>query len=176
MSVLPCPDCGGSRLKKESLAVKIRERSIYDIVRMPVKEAKELFSLIKPDKREMAIAKQIFKELRERLGFGGVVFSDDLSMEGASVAGGVVARATAALAAGCDMALACNSPASTDELLAGLDFAIPPVSLARLARMHGKPQRAGGMVRLREDARYAKALHALAGVGQRDGELPLGGA
>jgi excinuclease ABC subunit A len=81
MSVLPCPDCGGSRLKKESLAVKIRERSIYDIVRMPVKEAKELFSLIKPDRREMAIAKQIFKELRERLGFLSDVGLDYLTLE-----------------------------------------------------------------------------------------------
>lgn len=114
--------------------------------------------------------------LRERLGFGGIVFSDDLSMEAARVAGGVVARARAALAAGCDMVLVCNSPAATEEVLAGLDYSMPAVALARLARMHGKPPRAGGMVKLREEARYAKALHALAGVGQRDGELPLGGA
>jgi beta-N-acetylhexosaminidase len=110
--------------------------------------------------------------LRGRLGFGGVIFSDDLSMEGAAVAGGVVERATAAFAAGCDMALVCNNPAATDELLGNLSYTMPAVSLARLARMHGKP-RAGGMVRLREDARYARALQAIAGIGLRDGELPL---
>ena len=110
--------------------------------------------------------------LRGRLGFGGVVFSDDLSMEGAAVAGGVVERAEAAFAAGCDMVIVCNNPASIDELLEKLSHAMPAVSLARLARMHGRP-RAGDMVKLREDARYARALRALAGIGQRDGELPL---
>jgi beta-N-acetylhexosaminidase len=110
--------------------------------------------------------------LRGRLEFGGVVFSDDLSMEGARVAGDVVARAKAALAAGCDMVLLCNDPAGADELLGGLNYAMPAVSLARLARMHGRLL-AGGMVRLREDARYSRALHAIAGIGLRDGELPL---
>ncbi len=110
--------------------------------------------------------------LRGKLGFGGVVFSDDLGMEGASVAGGMVGRAEAALAAGCDMALLCNNPTGADELLAGLNYSMPAVSLARLARLHGKP-RAGGMVKLREDASYVRALHAIAGIGHRDGDLPL---
>ena len=78
--------------------------------------------------------------LRGRLGFGGVVFSDDLGMEGASVAGGMVERAVAALAAGCDMALLCNNPAAADGLLSGLDYSMPAVSLVRLARLHGKPR------------------------------------
>jgi len=69
MSVLPCPDCGGARLRPESLAITFRDRSIWDISRMPVKEAREFFNLVKLDRRESAIAKQIFKELRERLGF-----------------------------------------------------------------------------------------------------------
>ena len=76
--------------------------------------------------------------LRGELSFGGVVFSDDLSMEGASGAGGVVARAQAALGAGCDMVLLCNDPAGVDELLAGLSHATPPATLARFARMHGR--------------------------------------
>jgi beta-N-acetylhexosaminidase len=110
--------------------------------------------------------------LREKLGFGGVIFSDDLSMEGAGVAGGVVERATAALGAGCDMVLVCNNPRGTDELLGGLVYQMPAVSLARLARMHGR-QRPQAMDALRADSRYARALDSVSAISRRDGELPL---
>lgn len=76
--------------------------------------------------------------LRKRLKFQGVVFSDDLSMEGAKVAGGVVERARAALTAGCDMVLMCNDPAGADTVLDGLDYPDDPVSHLRLVRMHGR--------------------------------------
>lgn len=112
------------------------------------------------------------KILREQLRFDGVIFSDDLSMEGASVAGGVVDRAHAALGAGCDMVLVCNNPQSADELLDKLQYTMPPVSLARLAGMHGR-QHAADLVKLREDAQYMKALHAIAGIGLKSGDLPL---
>jgi beta-N-acetylhexosaminidase len=64
--------------------------------------------------------------LRGKLGFQGIIFSDDLSMEGASVAGGVPERARAALAAGCDMVLLCNDPAGQQLLLDSLKDLPPP--------------------------------------------------
>ncbi|MBX3591646.1 MAG: beta-N-acetylhexosaminidase [Burkholderiaceae bacterium] len=60
--------------------------------------------------------------LRRKLGFQGLIFSDDLTMEGASVAGDIVARGRAALAAGCDMVLVCNRPDLADQFLDGLDW------------------------------------------------------
>jgi beta-N-acetylhexosaminidase len=55
--------------------------------------------------------------LRGRLAFAGLLFSDDLGMAGACTAGDIVARADAALEAGCDVALTCNEMDAADELL-----------------------------------------------------------
>lgn len=112
--------------------------------------------------------------LREQLGFNGVIFSDDLCMEGASAAGeSMVERALAALHAGCDMVLVCNRPDLADELLQTLDFRPEPVSLARLARMAGHGH-AMSWTELREDRDYVDAVHAIGGLGLDSGNLDLG--
>jgi beta-N-acetylhexosaminidase len=93
-------------------------------------------------------------------------------MAGAAVAGGVVERVGAALAAGCDMALVCNRPDLADEVLARLDVDWPAPARARLARMHGHPHPAG-MTALREQPHYVNALHHIAGLGIDSGSLNL---
>ena len=110
--------------------------------------------------------------LRGRLGFDGMIFSDDLSMEGARGAGGVVDRAKAAFTAGCDMVLVCNDPVAAEQLLAGLDYLMPAISLARIARVHGRGG-AESLKKLHHDPRYVAAVKAVLQIGARDGELPL---
>ena len=75
--------------------------------------------------------------LRGQLGYDGVIFSDDLSMVGASAAGNVSARASCALAAGCDVVLLCNSPSEQDELLETLKEA-PCSSHRTIESMRGR--------------------------------------
>ena len=72
--------------------------------------------------------------LRKRLGFTGMIFSDDLSMEGAGTAGEVPERARAAFEAGCDMVLLCNDPRGQEQLLDALAGA-RPIAEPRLARL-----------------------------------------
>ncbi len=102
------------------------------------------------------------KILREQLGFQGVIFSDDLSMEGAKIAGDVVARAKMALSAGCDMVLVCNDMAAADRVLEGLGKHDDPVSHLRLVRMHGRenPTR----MALAQDHTYRDAVRAVTGI------------
>lgn len=79
----------------------------------------------------------IQKVLRQELGFNGVLFSDDLSMQAACVAGGTDARIQAALNAGCDMGLVCNDRAAQCVALEGIvDLPLP--NQERLERMRGR--------------------------------------
>lgn len=110
------------------------------------------------------------KVLRERLGFNGAIFSDDLSMEAATAGGDVTSRALAALQAGCDMVLLCNQPAMADELLENLQWTISAQSLSRLARMHGQKHPLT-MDALHERADFVQALQQVAAVGKTEGEL-----
>lgn len=76
--------------------------------------------------------------LRDKIGFQGAILSDDLSMEGAAVMGDSVARAEAALSAGCDMVLVCNNPQSVVQVIDGLKNVDDPVRHMRLIRLHGR--------------------------------------
>jgi len=76
--------------------------------------------------------------LRADLGFKGAVFTDDMSMAGAAVAGDIVVRSKRALAAGCDMVVICNSRPSAIAAIEGLDVDPEPASHARLVRMRGR--------------------------------------
>ncbi|HHO59974.1 MAG TPA: beta-N-acetylhexosaminidase [Thiotrichales bacterium] len=78
--------------------------------------------------------------LRGQLKFQGVIFSDDLSMEAAGIAGGYGERAQAALSAGCDMALVCNHTEGAMAAAEHLKGYLNPTSQVRLMRMHGKQE------------------------------------
>ena len=82
----------------------------------------------------------IQRELRSRLGFGGAVFCDDLTMKATSSYGRMPERARLALDAGCDMILVCNDRDAAHEAVDSLNDYSNPLSLVRLARLHGTGQ------------------------------------
>ncbi|MBI2206055.1 MAG: excinuclease ABC subunit UvrA [Candidatus Rokubacteria bacterium] len=69
MAERPCPVCGGARLRRESLAIKVGGRSIGDVVRLSVSEGAAFFETLSLTEREATIARRVLKEIRERLGF-----------------------------------------------------------------------------------------------------------
>ncbi len=77
--------------------------------------------------------------LRVKLGYDGLIFSDDLSMNGAESVGGYSVRAKMALQAGCDVLLVCNNSEGADEVLESLNNYDNPTSQIRMIRMHGRP-------------------------------------
>jgi beta-N-acetylhexosaminidase len=99
--------------------------------------------------------------LRGRLGFTGAVFSDDLSMEGARVCGGVAESAQAAIDAGCDFVIACNDGGAADALLGTLKWRPTEAFGDRLRRL--KPQGAALTIEaLEASAAYRRARADLA--------------
>src|SRR6187549_4066119 len=96
-----------------------------------------LFPTVAPEPASLS-RRWVQNALREELRFGGAIFTDDLSMGGAKEFGDVVARATAALDAGCDVLPVCNDRASVAQLLDRLRWDPQPSSHLRLVRMRGK--------------------------------------
>ena len=167
------------------VAVPIDERSLADLEAADLLPFRALIDLGLPalmpahviypliDDRPAGFSPVWIKDiLRGRLGFEGALFSDDLTMAGASVAGSITDRVVAALTAGCDMALICNRPDLADQALAELNFAWPAAGRARLARLHGHAH-PPSLTQLRESAHYMAALHAIAGLGLSSGNLAL---
>jgi len=84
MSEKPCPACGGTRLKPESLAVTVSEMSIAEVCRLAVSAAIEFFEGLSLTEREAIIARGILKEIKERLQFMIDVGLDYLTLERAA--------------------------------------------------------------------------------------------
>jgi beta-N-acetylhexosaminidase len=98
--------------------------------------------------------------LRGRLGFQGVIFSDDLNMQAADEGGDYAARAALALEAGCDMVLICNNRKAATQVLESLESYSDPTAQLRLVRMHGRHPLTSEAMRL--DPRWHDAVHGLA--------------
>ena len=94
MREVPCPECGGARLKPESLAVKIDGRNIHEIGDMSIADAAAALRTLKLSERDRLIAERVLKEVNERLQFLLDVGLDYLSLNRASgtLAGGEAQR------------------------------------------------------------------------------------
>ena len=90
MRITPCKTCKGQRLKKESLAVTVGDRNIYEVTSLSIENLKKFMSELKLTEQQELIGKQILKEIRARVGFLSEVGLDYLSLS----------RATATLSGG----------------------------------------------------------------------------
>ena len=150
------------------VAVPVDERSLAQVLEedaMPYEWLGMSLSAVMPahviypevDSQPAGFSARWLSILRRDIGFGGVIFSDDLSMEGASVAGSVTDAAKAALKAGCDMVLICNSPDKADRLLAELPpDACSAASHARISALLARGD-APNWEALQQDPRYGAA-------------------
>jgi len=84
MSTRPCPECQGARLKPEALSVTVGGKSIVEVTAMSTREALDFFDSLELSGKEQIIAKQVLKEVRERLGFLVNVGLDYLALDRAS--------------------------------------------------------------------------------------------
>jgi len=98
--------------------------------------------------------------LRKKLGFKGVIFSDDLCMEGAAMIGDYSQRAREALQAGCDMVLVCNNRAASLEIINTLEKEKFPLGNEPLKRCFSNYAKPGNLSDIKKDARYQVCAEA----------------
>ena len=90
MQITPCKACKGQRLKKESLAVTVADKNIYEITNMSIDKLKRFLAEMQLSPQQQLIGRQILKEIRARVGFLADVGLEYLSL----------ARATGTLSGG----------------------------------------------------------------------------
>lgn len=125
----------------------------------------------KVDKQPAGFSRRwIQNVLREQYEFDGVVFSDDLNMAAAIVAGSFTERAYAALNADCDVALVCNNRAGAVEVLENMQWPDERTKQYRLERMRGAAN-PKSLQKLQQTARWIKAQE-MATILMHDGTPP----
>jgi len=94
MSELPCPECEGTRLRREARAVRIKGTGICDVVRMSITEARDFFSTLDLGGENAVVGKPVLKEIRQRLSFMANVGLGYLTLDRTSstLAGGEAQR------------------------------------------------------------------------------------
>jgi beta-N-acetylhexosaminidase len=165
----------GNVLEDSHIAMPIDNRSKQDILALEMSiftaiHAQGLLDavmpahVIYPDVDELPAGfseKWIKQILRQDLGFGGVVFSDDLSMQGAVQMGDIVDRAELAITAGCDMVLVCNDPTGAVKVIDGLpaNLSIDENSLGRINKLKKSPS--ADFANLQKSPDYQQAIRSL---------------
>ncbi len=94
MREVPCPECGGSRLRPATLAVKVGGRNIHEVTSLPIRDSARFFAELELSERDRMIAERVLKEVNERLTFLLDVGLDYLSLarSSATLAGGEAQR------------------------------------------------------------------------------------
>ena len=80
MQITPCKTCKGQRLKRESLAVTVADKNIYEVTNLPIEKLKTFLADMQLSKQQQLIGKQILKEIRARVSFLSDVGLDYLSL------------------------------------------------------------------------------------------------
>lgn len=139
---------GHGSVKEDShIALPVDQRSaqeVFSVDMIPFKKLITHVAAVMPahvifpavDQHAVGFSRKWLQDiLRNELGFDGVIFSDDLSMQGASVVGGFIERAEAAQQAGCDMLLACNNRSAVIDILDNANIKCVAESEHRLKNM-----------------------------------------
>jgi len=171
MSVLPCTTCAGARLRPESLAVHVGGRSISEISSLSVIDAAGFFSSLKFDKEKRVIARQLLKEIRERLRFLVDVGLGYLTLDrtSATLAGGEAQRIRLATQVGSGLVGVCYV---LDEPSIGLHQRDNEKLLVTLRRLQGLGNTV--IVVEHDEATIRQADHVIdlgPGAGEHGGEV-----